>query len=121
VDEARDTAIAIARRTGALVAVTGAEDFVTDGERRVRVANGHPLMAKVTGTGCVCSALVGAFAAVRDDPLVATVTTLVIYGIAGELAAVGTPGPGSFRTRLIDALDAITPAEIQARARVTSE
>mgnify|MGYP001175522346 FL=1 len=121
VDEARDTAIAIARQAGAVVAVTGAEDFVTDGERRLRVGNGHPLMARVTGTGCVCSSLVGAFAAVQADPLVATVGTLVVYGIAGELAAAGDPRPGTFRTRLIDALDAVTPEEVLARARVTSE
>ena len=75
----------------------------------------------MTGTGCVCSSLVGAFAAVRADPLVATVGTLVVYGIAGEMAAAGDPRPGTFRTRLIDALDAVTPEEVLARARVTSE
>lgn len=121
VDEARDTAIAIARHAGAVVAVTGAEDFVTDGERRLRVGNGHPLMARVTGTGCVCSALVGAFAAVEPDPLRSTLATLIVYGIAGELAAEGDPRPGTFRTRLIDALDAVTPEEVMARARLTVE
>ncbi len=121
VDEARGTAIAIAQYSGAVVAVTGAEDFVTDGERRIRVANGHPLMARVTGTGCVCSSLVGAFAAVQADPLVATISTLIVYGIAGELAAEGDPRPGTFRTRLIDALDAVTPEEVMARARLTAE
>ncbi len=121
VDEARDTAIAIARQAGAVVAVTGPVDFITDGERQLQVANGHPLMAQVTGTGCVCSSLVGAFAAVQVDPLVATLGTLIVYGIAGELAASGDPRPGTFRTRLIDALDAVTPEVVRARARVTSE
>ena len=121
VDEARGTAIAIAQYAGAVVAVTGAEDFVTDGERRIRVANGHPLMARVTGTGCVCSSLVGAFAAVQADTLMATISTLIVYGIAGELAAEGDPRPGTFRTRLIDALDAVTPEEVMARARLTAE
>ena len=121
VDEARGTAIAIAQYSGAVVAITGAEDFVTDGERRIRVANGHPLMARVTGTGCVCSSLVGAFAAVQADPLVATISTLIVYGIAGELASEGATRPGTFRTRLIDALDAVTPEEVMARARLTAE
>jgi len=121
VDEARDTAIAIARHSGAVVAVTGAEDFVTDGERRIRVANGHPLMARVTGTGCVCSSLAGAFAAVQPDAITATIATLIVYGIAGELAAAGEPRPGTFRTRLIDALDEVSPEQVRARARVKVE
>ena len=121
VEEAREAAIAIARRFGALVVVTGPEDFITDGERRVRLANGHPLMSRVTGTGCVCSALVGAFAAVESDPLLASIAALTVYGIAGELAAVGDPGPGSFRTRLIDALDAITPEQVRQHARLVFE
>jgi hydroxyethylthiazole kinase len=103
------------------VVVTGPEDFITDGERRVRLANGHPLMSRVTGTGCVCSALVGAFAAVQPDPLLASIGALAVYGIAGELAAVGDPGPGSFRTRLIDALDAITPERVRQHARLVFE
>jgi hydroxyethylthiazole kinase len=52
---------------------------------------------------------------------VASVGTLAVYGIAGEMAAVGDPGPGSFRTRLIDALDAITPAQVIQQARVSLE
>jgi len=118
VEEARGAAIAIAKDSGALVVVTGPEDFITDGERRVRLANGHPLMSRVTGTGCVCSALVGAFAAVQSDPLLASIGALAVYGIAGEMAAEGDPGPGSFRTRLIDALDAISPARVRQQARL---
>jgi hydroxyethylthiazole kinase len=118
VEEARETAIAIAKDSGALVVVTGPEDFITDGERRVRLANGHPLMSRVTGTGCVCSALVGAFAAVQSDPLLASIGALAVYGIAGEMAAEGDPGPGSFRTRLIDALDAISPERVRQQTRL---
>lgn len=118
-DAARDTAIAIAQQSGAVLAVTGAEDFITDGERRVRVSNGHPSMTRVTGTGCTASALVGAFAAVLPDPLVAATAALTVYGIAGELAAVGDPGPGTYRVRLIDALAAITADEVQRYARIS--
>ncbi len=118
-EEARDTAVAIAQQSGAVLAVTGAEDFITDGERRVRVSNGHPSMTRVTGTGCTASALVGAFAAVLPDPLVAATAALTVYGIAGELAAVGDPGPGTYRVRLIDALAAITTDEVQRYARIS--
>jgi hydroxyethylthiazole kinase len=119
VAEAAATAQELARSWGAVVAVTGAEDFVTDGRRCLRVANGHALMARVTGTGCVASALTGAFAATVHDATVAAAVALVVYGVAGELAAEGTRGPGTFRTRLIDALDEVSPDIVTAAARVT--
>ena len=56
--------MALARAHGMTVAVTGPEDYVTDGTREARVRNGHPLMARVTGTGCASTAVTGAFAAV---------------------------------------------------------
>ena len=118
-DAARDTAIAIAQQYRTVLAVTGAEDFITDGERQVRVSNGHPSMTRVTGTGCTASALVGAFAAVLPDPLIAATAALTVYGIAAELAATGASGPASFRVRLIDALDAITADEVMQRARIS--
>jgi hydroxyethylthiazole kinase len=118
VEQTHGVARDLARKFGTTVAVTGPEDFVTDGTRAVRVANGHALMARVTGTGCVASALTGAFAAVEADPWMAATATLVFYGIAGELAAQGGPGPGEFRVRLIDALDRIGPEDVTARARL---
>jgi len=121
VEEAREAAIALARSSGALLVVTGPEDFMTDGERRFRLANGHPLMSRVTGTGCVCSALVGAFVAVQPDPLLASIGALTTYGVAGEMAAEGEPGPGTFRTRLIDALAEVTPEWVRQHARLVVE
>ncbi len=121
VDEAREAAIALARSSGALLVVTGPEDFITDGVRRFRLANGHPLMSRVTGTGCVCSALVGAFVAVQPDPLLASIGALTTYGVAGEMAAEGEPGPSTFRTRLIDALAEVTPEWVRQHARLVVE
>jgi hydroxyethylthiazole kinase len=119
VDEASLTAQELARRWDTVVAVTGAEDFVTDGRRALRVQNGHALMSRVTGTGCVASAITGAFAAVVPDAALAATVALVVYGVAGELAAKGTPRPGTFRTRLIDALDEVSPEMVAAAARAT--
>jgi hydroxyethylthiazole kinase len=118
VDEARQAALDLARRRGAVVAVTGPEDLVSDGARQIRVGNGHPLMGRITGTGCVASALTAALAAVERDPLLATASALVVFGVVGELAAAGAPRPGTFRTRLIDALDEVTAEIVLARARV---
>jgi hydroxyethylthiazole kinase len=116
--QARAAAIALARRLGVTVAVTGAEDYVTDGRREARVANGHALMARVTGTGCAASALTGAFCAVERDAFLAATTALVVFGLAGERAAEGDPRPGTFQVRLLDALDEIDGERIRTRARV---
>jgi hydroxyethylthiazole kinase len=114
VDAARD----LARRTGAVVAVTGATDYVTDGTRLATLNNGHPLMARVTGMGCTATALIGAFLAVEPDALAATVHGLTVLGVAGEIAAEASPGPGSLQTRLLDALYALDDAALAARARI---
>jgi hydroxyethylthiazole kinase len=121
VDEAREAAADLARRTGAVIAVTGPEDFITNGQRSVRLANGDPLMARVTGTGCVASALIGAFAAVESDAFTAAVAALTVFGVAGERAALGKPRPGTYRTRLIDALDEITAEHVILGARISED
>jgi len=63
VEAATEQAVCLARELGVPVAITGPQDFVTDGERIVRVANGHPLMSAITGTGCGATAIIGAFRA----------------------------------------------------------
>jgi len=120
VEEARDAAAALARGTGLVVAVTGAEDYVTDGRREVRVANGDPRMGRVTGTGCAATALTGAFLAVERDALRARRGALVFFGLAGERAAIGAPAPGTYAVRLLDALEEVGPAEVVRGARVAA-
>jgi hydroxyethylthiazole kinase len=117
-DDALAPARALARETGALVAMTGAVDYVTDGERVLAIHNGHPMMARVTGLGCTATALVGAFVGANDDPCVATVAALVALGVAGELAAEQSPGPGSLQMHLLDALYGLDRGALERRARV---
>jgi hydroxyethylthiazole kinase len=106
-------------RLGLVASVTGAVDHVSDGETVIRVANGHPFLASITGTGCMSSAMTGCFLAVnRDRPLEAAAEALVAFGVAGEDAAVGAKGPGSFHVNLYDALAALDPATLDARARI---
>ncbi len=121
VDQARATAAELARTWGAVVAVTGAEDFVTDGRTGVRVANGHPLMARITGTGCAATAVTGAFCAVEPDRLAAAVAALIVFGIAGEMASAGAPRPGTFQVKLLDALDEISAVTVRSQSRVRSD
>lgn len=112
VDAAAVRAGSLARELGVPVAITGPVDFITDGKRIVRVANGHPLMGCVTGTGCGATAIIGAFAGVDADPVSAAATALAYYGLAGEYAADGAAGPGSFAVRFLDALHSLTSEEV---------
>jgi len=109
----------LAEQTGAVVAATGVEDVVTDGAATVRIANGHPLLARITGSGCMATAAVAAFAAVEPDALAAAVAGLVCFEVAAEVAAGRAAGPGTFRAALMDALDALDGPAVERRARVT--
>ncbi|MDW7709881.1 MAG: hydroxyethylthiazole kinase [Deferrisomatales bacterium] len=118
VEKAAEDAVRLARELGAAVAVTGAVDFVTDGHRACRVHNGHPLLARVTGTGCTATALIGAFLAVPGDPWEAAAGALAYLGSAGELAARGAAGPGTFQVNLLDSLAAIDGPRLAEMARI---
>lgn len=117
--EALESAHLLASRHGTVVAVTGATDYVTDGNRILAVDNGHPLLTRVTGTGCVVSALTGAFCAVsRPRALEGATAALAYYGLCAELAAPGAAGPADFENKLRDALFTTTPAQIQAGVNI---
>jgi hydroxyethylthiazole kinase len=108
------------KQLGLVASVTGVVDHVSDGETVISIANGHPLMAAITGTGCMSSALTGCFLAVnREAPLAAAAEALVAFGVAGENAAVGAKGPGSFHVSLYDELAALDPLTLDARARIS--
>jgi hydroxyethylthiazole kinase len=117
-DAAIEAARALAESTGAAVAVTGATDYVTDGARLATLGNGHPMMAKVTGMGCTATAIIGAFLAVERDALRAAVYGLTVLGVAGEIAAERSPGPGSLQLQLLDALYQLDEATLAERARI---
>jgi hydroxyethylthiazole kinase len=107
-----------AQEAGIVVAVSGATDIVTDGRRTVLVENGHPLMGKMSGTGCMAASITGAFAAGTADRLAGAAAALAVFGIAGELAAGQARGPSSFRIALIDSVAAMTHGDIARLARV---
>jgi hydroxyethylthiazole kinase len=108
-----------ARQLGVVASVTGAVDHVSDGEAVAAIANGHELLATITGTGCMASAVTGCFLAVAESPFDGSVEALVAFGVAGEDAARGAAGPGSFHVALYDALAALDPATLSGRAKVT--
>jgi hydroxyethylthiazole kinase len=114
-----ELALEAARALGCIAAVTGAVDHVSDGEQTLSLANGHELLGTVTGTGCMATAITGCFLGVRPDrPLAAAAEALVAFGVAGEDAAAGAKGPGSFHVALYDALYALDPETLDARAKL---
>jgi hydroxyethylthiazole kinase len=115
-----DLARQAGRQLGLVASVTGVVDHVSDGETVIAIGNGHPLMATITGTGCMSSALTGCFLAVNRDALLdAAAEALVAFGVAGEDAAQGAKGPGSFHVALYDALAALDPDTLDRRARIS--
>ncbi|EGK12556.1 hydroxyethylthiazole kinase [Desmospora sp. 8437] len=118
VDNIRTIAVQAAKEWGLTVVVTGEKDVITDGTVWAEVANGHPLMGAVTGTGCMCAPVVAAFAAAAKEPMLAAVSAMTTYGIAAEQAAESAKGPGSFRQALFDALYSLDGAAVREYARV---
>lgn len=106
-----------AKQLNAVVVITGKEDVATDGQTTYQVQNGHPILTKVTGTGCLLSSIIGAFSAVEQDLLVASVASLVSYGVAAEIAYSMTEGrgPGSFQIEFLNQLEKVTSDDLKKR------
>ena len=105
--EARSAAELLAAGTGGAVTVTGAVDLILDADRSGEVAFGDELMSRVTGTGCLHTAIAAACAAVEDDPYVAAHAAATWLGVAGQRAGKVTRRPGTFRIALLDAIDEV--------------
>lgn len=127
-EDARSAALAAAGRTMGAVAVSGPVDLVAGSaapggpDTLVRVANGTPLLTRVTGGGCALGAVIAAFAAVSDaDPVAAAVAGTTVYTVAAELAAQDAAGPGTFQPLFLDRLAALEPEDVVRHARITVE
>lgn len=111
-------ALEVGKRLQTTVAVTGAVDYISDGSRVLAVANGHALLSSVTGTGCMATGTVAAFAAVEPDFLLAAAAALGYYGLAAEQAAALAGGPGTFQALLFDCLYNMSPEKLAAGLRI---
>jgi len=117
---AGQTAQALARKLGCVVVISGAVDTISDGKKIILVENGHPMLGNLTGTGCMCSSLIGSFCgAAPEDPLAAAAAAMMCMGIAGELAyaSAGQRGNGSFRAALHDAVSCMDAVTLEKLAR----
>ena len=102
--DARQAAMKAAGALGTTIAATGETDYVSDGERTLAASNGHPFLSRVVGSGCASTAVVGCFAAVGGAGVETAAHALAYFGRAGEVAAEGAEGGGTFEPRLLDAL-----------------
>ncbi|RSK26404.1 hydroxyethylthiazole kinase [Bacillus sp. HMF5848] len=106
----------VAKKLNTAVVITGKEDIVSDGAQTFKVQNGHPLLTKVTGTGCLLTSVIGAFIAVEPNPINAAVAALTTYGVAAQLAAKQAPSPGSFQIQFLDQLSLLDSETVQQLA-----
>ncbi len=116
-EEPEPIARAVAARFGVVAAVTGAVDVVVDNGAVYQVCNGHALLTRITGSGCMASAAIGIFLTAGANTAVQTALALAVYGVAAERAAApvggeAIPGPGTFRARLLDAVAALATTGI---------
>ena len=110
-----------AKRTGAVIAITGAIDIVADGDRAFCIRNGRPEMSAITGTGCQLSALTAAFVTANlDKPLEAAAAAVCAMGLCGEIAfrrLTEMDGNSSYRNYIIDAMYRLTPVVLEEGAK----
>ena len=109
---ALDSARSLNRIYGSVVCVSGETDYIVSGEDIIKIMNGHPMMTKVTGMGCIATALCGAFAAVNHVFFESTAQAMAVMGIVGEMAAEKSHGPGSLQVAFNDLLYRLTEQDI---------
>lgn len=107
----------LALKTGSVIAVSGKIDIISDGKRTVILRNGCSTMARITGSGCMLTSLIGAFCGAMPEACFhAAVGAMAVMGLCGEAAEAkrlrnGT-GNATFRTDLIDAVFNLTDRQI---------
>ena len=106
--DAVEAAKSLARKSEAVVVISGETDYITDGTLVYTVEGGDPIMTAVTGMGCTATALTGAFAGVCDDPMTAAVSAMAVMSLCGERAAALARGNGSMQMHFLDELYNLT-------------
>jgi hydroxyethylthiazole kinase len=121
----KEMAKAFANKFNTVIAITGAVDIITDGKTLYTVENGHKIMCKVTGTGCMCTSLIGSFLGAGDDNLLAALAGVVSMSMAGEVAYEGLDknkeGTGTLKVKIIDAIYNLSEATIMKRSKINEE
>lgn len=111
----------ISRQRKCAVCISGEVDYIVADDRVVKIANGHPMMTRVTGLGCTASALCGAFVSIDKDPLTAAAKAMAVMGIVGEIAAAKSAGPGSLQMHFLDILFHLSENDIREHLKIKEE
>ncbi len=116
-----DLARMAAQKLHMTVVVTGKDDVVSNGEESIIISNGHPLLTKVTGTGCLFSSVVGAFASVETNYLLAAAGASAFYGAVAERAilATGDQHVGTFQMEFLNQLMLTSSSDVVDLAKVS--
>ena len=102
-----------------VVVITGKRDIIVSTNDIYYVDNGHELLTTITGSGCMATAMIGAFAAVEPDFAFAAASALAVYGLAAEIAAKNASGPVSFKVALLDAIYNLTVEQVRLGVKIT--
>ncbi|MGL4606485.1 MAG: hydroxyethylthiazole kinase [Eubacteriaceae bacterium] len=126
IEEGLEFGMALSKKLGAVIAMTGEIDLVMDDSKAYVIRNGHAMMSKVTGTGCMLSALIGAYCGANpDDLLDATAMAVATMGLAGEIAykkmVENSGGTGSFRTYLLDEISTMTTEKLKEGIKIETK
>ena len=117
---AEEVASMLAKKWQATVVISGKTDIITDGSRTMHIHNGCPEMSDITGSGCMCTTLVGAFVGAHpEDPFGASAAAMLSMGIAGERAwkSYGHQGLGHFHMGILDELGRMSASVMEAEGR----
>jgi hydroxyethylthiazole kinase len=112
----------VAVRFGSVIVITGPMDVITDGDRVAIIKNGHPMMTRITGTGCMTGCLIGTYCGANSKNIFdSCVTSLVVMGLSGEIAhdrvVKNGEGTASFRRHLIDSISLMTVETLKEGAK----
>jgi hydroxyethylthiazole kinase len=113
----------LTKKLGSVIAITGKQDIIAQGDRICLIDNGHPLLSQVTGTGCMATSLIASFCGAAEDSFLGAAAGIMTMGLAGELAEQSLhagDGIGTFRVRLFDAVWSMTPEVMRKGGRITN-
>lgn len=116
-----EIALSVANKLNTIAVVTGKKDYISDGKKIIIIENGVQLMTRVTGAGCMTTSLIGAFLGLTKDGFLSSLIGVLTMGVAGEIAfekLKADEGSGSFRVKLIDAVNLMTIEELKKRGRI---
>lgn len=117
----KEIALGLAKRLNCVVAITGATDIVSDGKKVFYIENGHEMLSRVTGTGCMTTSLIGLCIGTKKNPFHGAIMGTAIMGLAGEIAYEALSNKeevGTFRLKLMDAIGSFSMTRMEKRGKI---